>query len=206
MQTQRENSLLQWGRIETRPRGLRRGPRQPSPEREDLTSRGVPRSQLQPQAWPVGRRPKPQRARGRRSPARGAGRLPGRVPAGQAPGSRAETPLCGLRGAGGVGGGGAELAGQRVGGAWPPLRPPARSAARGQRPGTVGAAGAKLSLILGKTSAGKVGVERGGERRGRSIGARSSAPHLPRRLLASQQMAGAGDAGTAGGSHALPRP
>ena len=68
-----------------------------------------------------------------------------------------------------------------------------------------GGAGAKLSLILGKTSAGKEVVERGGERRGRSIGARSSAPHLPRRLLAPSRWR-AGDSGAAGGSHALPHP
>lgn len=172
--------------------------------REDLTSRGVPRSQLQPQAWPAGRQPKPQRARGRRSPAQRAGRLPGRVPAGQAPGSRAETPRCGLRGAGGGCRARRPESGRALGPLRPPPRPPPRRAA-----GDSGGAGAKRPLILGKTSAGQVGVGRGGERRGRSIGARSSASHLPRRLLASQQMAGAGEgggAGAAGGSHALPHP
>ena len=96
--------------------------------------------------------------------------------------SRAETPLCGLRGAGE----GMQSPQAREWAGLGPLRPLAR---------TVVAPGAKLSLILGKTSAGKEGVERGGERRGRSIGARSSTPHLSRRLLASQQMAGGGGRG-----------
>lgn len=140
----------------------------------------------------------------------GAGRLPGSGPAGQAPGSRAGTPRCEPHAAAFRGLEKARWLRTTLGLVPRPL--PLQLSAMGGL-GRWGRAGANLELINRRHLLKKRGVGVGGEVNA-EVGAAGpeaapSTPNFPRRLLASEQMAGSvggRGAGAAGPTHVLPHP